>query len=121
MAGGAEEARKARVGARDGRRAPRGEEDCARLLLPFRHDGKSRVDVSRPAARARVGDCEAVLDSGWAIGLPSLFFCFLSNIYAGKELWEEAERVRSLMRTKLPFKNPGSTWFEDRQREQAKM
>ncbi|EES04089.1 putative pentatricopeptide repeat-containing protein At5g37570 [Sorghum bicolor] len=48
-------------------------------------------------------------------------YILLSNIYAGKELWEEAERVRSLMRTKLPFKNPGSTWFEDRQREHAKM
>jgi len=48
-------------------------------------------------------------------------YILLSNIYAGKELWEEAERVRSLMRTKLPFKNPGSTWVEDRQREHAKM
>jgi pentatricopeptide repeat protein len=46
-------------------------------------------------------------------------YILLSNIYAGKELWEEAERVRSLMRTKLPFKKPGSTWVEDRQREHA--
>jgi len=48
-------------------------------------------------------------------------YILLSNIYAGKELWEAAERVRSLMRTKLPFKKPGSTWVEDRQREHAKM
>ncbi|KAG2593776.1 hypothetical protein PVAP13_5NG012616 [Panicum virgatum] len=48
-------------------------------------------------------------------------YILLSNIYAGKELWEEAERVRSLMRTKLPFKKPGSIWVEDRQREHAKM
>ncbi|XP_062207857.1 putative pentatricopeptide repeat-containing protein At5g37570 [Phragmites australis] len=48
-------------------------------------------------------------------------YILLSNIYAGKELWEEAERVRLLMRTKLPFKKPGSSWVEDRQRERAKM
>ncbi|CAL4945983.1 unnamed protein product [Urochloa decumbens] len=48
-------------------------------------------------------------------------YILLSSIYAGKELWEEAERVRSLMKTKLPFKKPGSTWVEDRHREHAKM
>ncbi|KAL6613947.1 hypothetical protein ACP70R_036217 [Stipagrostis hirtigluma subsp. patula] len=48
-------------------------------------------------------------------------YILLSNIYAGKELWEEAERVRSLMKTKLPFKKPGSSWVEDRQRERTKM
>uniref|UniRef100_A0ACD5WLI2 Uncharacterized protein n=1 Tax=Avena sativa TaxID=4498 RepID=A0ACD5WLI2_AVESA len=37
-------------------------------------------------------------------------YIMLSNIYAGKEQWEEAERVRSLMKTKLPFKQPGSSW-----------
>uniref|UniRef100_A0A0A9EYC7 Pentatricopeptide repeat-containing protein n=1 Tax=Arundo donax TaxID=35708 RepID=A0A0A9EYC7_ARUDO len=48
-------------------------------------------------------------------------YILLSNIYAAKDLWEEAERVRSLMRTKLPFKKPGSSWVEDRQRERVKM
>lgn len=48
-------------------------------------------------------------------------YILLSNIYAGKEQWEEAERIRSLMRTKLPFKQPGSTWVEDRQRERGKI
>ncbi|XP_051227720.1 putative pentatricopeptide repeat-containing protein At3g49142 [Lolium perenne] len=37
-------------------------------------------------------------------------YIMLSSIYAGKEQWEEAERVRSLMKTKLPFKQPGSSW-----------
>jgi hypothetical protein len=48
-------------------------------------------------------------------------YILLSNLYAAKELWEEAERIRSLMRTKLPFKKAGSSWVEDRQRERVKM
>ncbi|XP_037409965.1 putative pentatricopeptide repeat-containing protein At5g37570 [Triticum dicoccoides] len=38
-------------------------------------------------------------------------YILLSSIYAGRGQWEEAERVRSLMKTKLPFKQPGSSWF----------
>ncbi|GJN16948.1 hypothetical protein PR202_gb03977 [Eleusine coracana subsp. coracana] len=48
-------------------------------------------------------------------------YILLSNIYAAKELWEEAERIRSLMRTKLPVKKAGSSWVEDQQRERVKM
>uniref|UniRef100_A0A0D9V9E4 Pentacotripeptide-repeat region of PRORP domain-containing protein n=1 Tax=Leersia perrieri TaxID=77586 RepID=A0A0D9V9E4_9ORYZ len=47
-------------------------------------------------------------------------YIMLSNIYADIGQWEEAERVRSLMRTRLPFKQPGSSWVEDRQREQGR-
>uniref|UniRef100_A0A0E0FXH1 Pentacotripeptide-repeat region of PRORP domain-containing protein n=1 Tax=Oryza nivara TaxID=4536 RepID=A0A0E0FXH1_ORYNI len=47
-------------------------------------------------------------------------YIMLSNIYAEKEQWEEAERIRSVMRTRLPFKQPGSSWVEDRQRERGR-
>ncbi|KAG8078840.1 hypothetical protein GUJ93_ZPchr0007g5190 [Zizania palustris] len=48
-------------------------------------------------------------------------YILLSNIYAEKEQWEEAERVRSLMRTRLPFKQAGSSWVEDGHRERGKI
>jgi hypothetical protein len=38
--------------------------------------GQSRVGLLRPASRVRIGDCWAVLVSGWAIGLPGVFMCF---------------------------------------------
>jgi hypothetical protein len=40
-------------------------------------------------------------------------YVLLSSIYAGKEQWEEAESLWSLMKTKLQFKQPGSSWVED--------
>ncbi|KAL5221088.1 hypothetical protein ABZP36_025801 [Zizania latifolia] len=47
-------------------------------------------------------------------------YILLSNIYAEKEQWDEAERVRSLMRTRLPFKQAGSSWVEDGHRERGR-
>ncbi|OAY84466.1 putative pentatricopeptide repeat-containing protein [Ananas comosus] len=44
-------------------------------------------------------------------------YILLSSIYASRGQWEDAARVRRMMRSRIPSKFPGYSWVEDRPRE----